>query len=215
MPLTNSQINRLGDRLRAGPASDEDLRLLDEFQQEFTPALAETRHLLEDALTAVLGEGALRPTARIKQLRSIIEKLNRLVVGQFEPDRFLLTSEGRASYAKASSGVSAGADDQPKATPRTWESSTACPVASPMISMARGTSTPRLPTAANSKERVSSPVDPSATIIGPTAAGCASRAACSRSAIFHTASPGKPAIRTSIVAVVVLVAWVTYPFYPV
>ena len=78
MPLTNSQINRLGDRLRAAPASDEDLRLLDEFQQEFTPALAETRHLLEDALTTVLGEGALRPTARVKQLRSIIEKLNRL-----------------------------------------------------------------------------------------------------------------------------------------
>jgi ppGpp synthetase/RelA/SpoT-type nucleotidyltranferase len=47
--------------------------------QETEPAaLAETRRLVEDALTTVLGEGALRPTARIKQLRSIIEKLNRL-----------------------------------------------------------------------------------------------------------------------------------------
>jgi hypothetical protein len=71
MPLTNSQVNKVGDRLRAGPVTDEDLRLLDEFQQEFTPALAETRRLLEEALSRFLvREQAGRPPGSSSFARS-------------------------------------------------------------------------------------------------------------------------------------------------
>jgi len=77
VPLPISQLNRLGERLAAGTATRDDLRALVEFQKEFLPALEETRSLVETARRAVLGSTYAPPTGRIKQLRSIEDKLRR------------------------------------------------------------------------------------------------------------------------------------------
>jgi hypothetical protein len=38
MTISKSQIDRLGDRLKGNQATDDDLRLLDEFRGSFFPA---------------------------------------------------------------------------------------------------------------------------------------------------------------------------------
>jgi GTP pyrophosphokinase len=71
LPLTKSQVNRLGDRLRKGHASEEDSKLLDQYRDSF-----------RDAYEAVVGritdELRLDPTGRAaKTTKAIIEKLRR------------------------------------------------------------------------------------------------------------------------------------------
>lgn len=69
-PLSKSQIDKLGERLKSDPVSDDDLRMLDDFRDSF-----------EDAYTPVdvamrnLGIGATRRNKKTKE--SIIAKLRR------------------------------------------------------------------------------------------------------------------------------------------
>jgi putative GTP pyrophosphokinase len=68
--LSNTQIDRLGDRLRAGSPTDSDLRTLDEFRRSFGGAYGNVIQAIER-----LG---LEPTGRpAKSTGSIIEKLHR------------------------------------------------------------------------------------------------------------------------------------------
>src|SRR5262245_46773962 len=69
--VSKTQLDRLGDRLKKGDMSEDDLRLLDQFRRSFS-----------DAYEAVVGtirkELALEPTGRpAKSTPSIIEKLRR------------------------------------------------------------------------------------------------------------------------------------------
>ena len=68
--LSTSQINKLGERLRKGQASDDDLRALDTFRLSFTSAYDRVFH--------ELGKLGLNPGGRpAKSTPSIIAKLNR------------------------------------------------------------------------------------------------------------------------------------------
>lgn len=68
---SNSQIDRLGDRLRATPVADADLRELDAFRRSFSSAYEDVVRILRDSLN-------LQPSGRpAKSTTSIIEKLNR------------------------------------------------------------------------------------------------------------------------------------------
>jgi ppGpp synthetase/RelA/SpoT-type nucleotidyltranferase len=68
---SNTQIDRLGDRLRKGDISDEDLRALDEYRLSFSDAYEFVIGLIRKTL-------ALEPTGRpAKSTKSIIEKLVR------------------------------------------------------------------------------------------------------------------------------------------
>ena len=71
-PLSNSQIAKLGDRLRDGTYSAEDLLLLSEYRASFAPALAKVVEGIRSIGTVELTE---RPE---KSLKSIIYKLQRL-----------------------------------------------------------------------------------------------------------------------------------------
>lgn len=69
--FSKSQIDRLGDRLRKGPPSDADLRLLDEYRRSFGPAYDFVIRTIRDKLQ-------LEPTGRpAKSTSSITEKLRR------------------------------------------------------------------------------------------------------------------------------------------
>src|SRR6266496_741679 len=69
--LSKNQIDRLGDRLRKGDISEEDLRLLDSYRRSFTDAYDEVVGKIRDQL-------GLEPTGRpAKSTTSIIEKLQR------------------------------------------------------------------------------------------------------------------------------------------
>jgi len=71
MPQTKSQIDRLGERLKAGGFSNDDLMALDDFRMSFATAY-------ESVLRTVQGELHLEPTGRsAKSTSSIIEKLRR------------------------------------------------------------------------------------------------------------------------------------------
>jgi putative GTP pyrophosphokinase len=69
--LTNSQIDRLGERLRKGPVSEADLRLLDTYRRSFAEGY--------DAVTASIRQHlGLEPSGRpAKSTSSILEKLQR------------------------------------------------------------------------------------------------------------------------------------------
>jgi putative GTP pyrophosphokinase len=68
--LSISQLNKLGERLRKGQVSDDDLRALDTFRLSFAPACDQAAHELNK-----LG---LKPVSRpAKSTASIIAKLNR------------------------------------------------------------------------------------------------------------------------------------------
>lgn len=77
VPVTVSQVNRLGERLLRPPVSSEDLRLLADFQAEFSPLYEDTRRSLEATARSLLGEHHPPVTGRYKQLRSIVDKLDR------------------------------------------------------------------------------------------------------------------------------------------
>jgi hypothetical protein len=64
MPWTKSQIDRLGERLRQGTASPEDLRLLDDYRDSFSS-------VLDRALSAIRRNMSVEPAARIKVVRQL------------------------------------------------------------------------------------------------------------------------------------------------
>lgn len=69
--LSKTQIDRLGDRLRAGPPSDEDVRMLDAYRRSFGRAY-------EVVVSAIRDKLHLEPTGRPgKSTSSIVEKLRR------------------------------------------------------------------------------------------------------------------------------------------
>src|SRR6267154_2054387 len=69
--LSRSQIDRLGDRLRKGNISDEDLKLLDSYRRSFGGGYEHVVSQIRDQLN-------LEPTGRpAKSTTSIIDKLQR------------------------------------------------------------------------------------------------------------------------------------------
>jgi len=69
--MTKTQIDRLGNRLKTGKATPEELRMLDEFRRSFSPAYEKVISAIEDQLN-------LKPTGRpAKSTTSISEKLTR------------------------------------------------------------------------------------------------------------------------------------------
>ena len=71
MPLTKSQVDRLGDRLRRGNVSEADLRLLDSYRRAFADAY-------EIVIWVIRAQLGLEPTGRpAKSTTSIVEKLRR------------------------------------------------------------------------------------------------------------------------------------------
>jgi ppGpp synthetase/RelA/SpoT-type nucleotidyltranferase len=78
MPISRSQIDKLGKRIRAGavPTLDEE-RLIQEYQRSLIPLLDETKLAAEFAFHAVLPGRLFVAPDRPKQLRSIVAKLKR------------------------------------------------------------------------------------------------------------------------------------------
>lgn len=71
MPLTTAQVDRLGERLKAGQLTDEDRELLLEFRASFLPAYQEVVTKIRDGLS-------LDPTGRPEKTpESIVAKLRR------------------------------------------------------------------------------------------------------------------------------------------
>lgn len=70
MGPSNSQIDRLGERLKHGSSSDQDLRDIDSFRLSFAPAYDEVVRVLESMGQAPSGRPA-------KSTASIVEKLRR------------------------------------------------------------------------------------------------------------------------------------------
>jgi ppGpp synthetase/RelA/SpoT-type nucleotidyltranferase len=71
MKISNTRIDRLGDRIRSGKIADEDLRLLDDYRLSFDPVYEAVVETLKNALK-------LEPTGRpSKSTNSISEKLRR------------------------------------------------------------------------------------------------------------------------------------------
>lgn len=69
--ISKSQIDRLGERLKKGDLSDEDLRELDVFRESFASAYSEV-------ITTVRSATGLEPTGRDRKTAfSIVEKLRR------------------------------------------------------------------------------------------------------------------------------------------
>ena len=69
--ISKTKIDRLGDRLRKGATTDDDLRLLDEYRRSFTDAYEHVVRRIRDDLK-------LEPTGRpAKSTTSISEKLRR------------------------------------------------------------------------------------------------------------------------------------------
>jgi hypothetical protein len=69
-PFSKTQIDRLGDRLKGGPHTESDLRLLDDYRRSFGEAY-------EAVVLAIRQRGEL-PTGRpTKSAHSIVEKLHR------------------------------------------------------------------------------------------------------------------------------------------
>ncbi len=70
MPISKTQIDRLGDRLKQGPHTERDLRLLDDYRRCFGEAC--------EAVVRTIRELGEAPTARLaKSTLSIAEKLRR------------------------------------------------------------------------------------------------------------------------------------------
>ena len=70
MPVSKTQIDRLGDRLKGGPHTESDLRLLDDYRRSFGEAY-------EAVVQAIRQRGEF-PTGRLaKSTLSITEKLRR------------------------------------------------------------------------------------------------------------------------------------------
>ena len=85
-PLSNSQIAKLGDRLRDGVYGAEDLVLLSEYRASFAPALAAVVAEIATFTSTTPVERAINePTERAaKSIQSIIYKLQRLSTTQLD-----------------------------------------------------------------------------------------------------------------------------------
>jgi ppGpp synthetase/RelA/SpoT-type nucleotidyltranferase len=71
MNISNTRIDRLGDRIRSGKIADEDLQLLNDYRRSFAPAYRMVVETLKNALK-------LKPTGRPwKSTSSISDKLRR------------------------------------------------------------------------------------------------------------------------------------------
>lgn len=71
MSISGSQLTRLGERLRAGPLSEADLRMLDEYRRSFGPASEQVLAALRETIDVpVTVRGA-------KSTQAIVEKLRR------------------------------------------------------------------------------------------------------------------------------------------
>jgi putative GTP pyrophosphokinase len=69
--ISKTQVDRLGDRIKRGHITEEDLRLLDRYRRSFTPAYEVVAGVVRDNL-------GLEPTGRpAKSTISIIDKLKR------------------------------------------------------------------------------------------------------------------------------------------
>src|SRR5207247_6581709 len=70
MPISKTQIDRLGDRLKLGPHAESDLRLLDNYRRSFGEAY--------EAVVRTIRQRGEFPTGRLaKSTLSIVEKLRR------------------------------------------------------------------------------------------------------------------------------------------
>jgi ppGpp synthetase/RelA/SpoT-type nucleotidyltranferase len=77
-PLTKSQVDKLGDRLKAeADPSDDDLELLARYQESLLPVLEEAKADVSRVFHAVPGTAPFEPTSRVKQLVSTRRKLRR------------------------------------------------------------------------------------------------------------------------------------------
>lgn len=71
LPMSKSQVRKLGSRLRApGPTREDDLELLAEVLAAYDEALS-------TAISRLEGRWGLRPTERLKNVGTIVEKLRR------------------------------------------------------------------------------------------------------------------------------------------
>lgn len=68
--MTKSQINRLGERLRAGPVDDAMLEDLQQFRAGYAGPMVSAQTLIKSAL-------GLDATARLKTVNTTLEKLRR------------------------------------------------------------------------------------------------------------------------------------------
>ena len=77
--LTKAQIDKLGERLRAGLPQEVDLSALDEYRRSFGPSYQEVTRVLKERLRAA-------PTGRTKSNLSILQKLRRETQPPFDTD---------------------------------------------------------------------------------------------------------------------------------
>lgn len=75
MTLSNSQITKLGDRLRNGDFSEADFTVLDEFRQTYSEIDEQAYPLIQSTLTATTGWTSTKRKRKTQQ--SIVDKLRR------------------------------------------------------------------------------------------------------------------------------------------
>lgn len=75
MTLSNSQITKLGDRLRSGDFSEDDLAMLDEFRQTYSEMDEQAYQLIQSTLAPIAGWTSTKRKRKTQQ--SIVEKLRR------------------------------------------------------------------------------------------------------------------------------------------
>ena len=63
--MTTSQVDRLGDRLKAGPTEESDLRLLDEFRGSFAEAYLHVVSVIRDRMALAVTGRRAKTTASI------------------------------------------------------------------------------------------------------------------------------------------------------
>lgn len=75
MTLSNSQITKLGDRLRSGDFSEADFTVLDEFRQTYSEIDEQVYPLIQSTLTSTTGWTSTKRKRKTQQ--SIVDKLRR------------------------------------------------------------------------------------------------------------------------------------------
>jgi putative GTP pyrophosphokinase len=75
MTLSNSQITKLGDRLRSGDFSETDFTVLDEFRQTYSEIDEQAYQLIQRTLAATTGWTSTKRKRKTQQ--SIVDKLRR------------------------------------------------------------------------------------------------------------------------------------------
>lgn len=75
MTLSNSQVTKLGDRLRSGDFSEADLAMLDEFRQTYSEIDEQAYQLIQSTLASTTGWTSTKRKRKTQQ--SIVDKLCR------------------------------------------------------------------------------------------------------------------------------------------